>query len=188
MEGKETMKRGRGKSSPSDLVRLRFSLWSTKTRERSKRSRLTSSSDWSSRTSPSHRPISVISPLLDVILNAEFSMLVIGLCSILTTDPGYVTNESSHHNQLVESPVSVFEAHSEELVPSTRDIPYEFRVRYCRHCKAYVKGFDHHCPAFGSCIGQKNHVLFIILLFGFVFTEASYVECSSQCKLEYIGY
>ncbi|CAL5327469.1 unnamed protein product [Camellia sinensis] len=80
-------------------------------------------------------------------------MLVIGLCSILTTDPGYVTNESSHHNQLVESPVS-------ELVPSTRDIPYEFvaeeRVRYCRHCKAYVKGFDHHCPLFGSCIGQKK--------------------------------
>ncbi|KAI8003714.1 Palmitoyltransferase AKR1 [Camellia lanceoleosa] len=102
----------------------------------------------------------VISPLLDVILNAEFSMLVIGLCS--------------------------------EAVPSTRDIPYEFvaeeRVRYCRHCKAYVKGFNHHCPAFGNCIGQKNHILFIILLFGFVFTEASYVECSSQCKLEYIGY
>ncbi|XP_028090605.1 uncharacterized protein LOC114290822 isoform X3 [Camellia sinensis] len=22
------------------------------------------------------------------------------------------------------------------------------RVRYCRHCKAFVKGFDHHCPAF----------------------------------------
>ncbi|CAL5361274.1 unnamed protein product [Camellia sinensis] len=54
------------------------------------------------------------------------------------------------------------------------------RVRYCRHCKAYVKGFDRHCPAFGNCIGQKTHVLFIILLFGFVFTEASYVECSSQ--------
>ncbi|GMP89313.1 hypothetical protein CsSME_00040950 [Camellia sinensis var. sinensis] len=70
--------------------------------------------------------ILIISPLLDIILYAEFFMLVIGLCSILTTDPGYVTNESSHHNQLVESPVSAFEAHSEELVPSTRDIPYEF--------------------------------------------------------------
>ncbi|KAL7201733.1 hypothetical protein ACSBR1_033433 [Camellia fascicularis] len=55
----------------------------------------------------------VISLLLDVILNAEFFRLVIGLCSILTTDPDNVTNESSHHNQLVESPVSVFEAHSE---------------------------------------------------------------------------
>ncbi|XP_028090674.1 probable palmitoyltransferase ZDHHC12 [Camellia sinensis] len=50
----------------------------------------------------------------------------------------------------------------------------------CRHCKAYVKGFNHHCPAFGNCIGQKNRVLFIILLVGFVFTEASYVACSSQ--------
>ncbi|GMP54412.1 hypothetical protein CsSME_00019601 [Camellia sinensis var. sinensis] len=140
-------------------VRFRFSLLSTKTRERSKWSRLTSPSDRSSHTSPSHRPISVISPLLDVILNAEFSILVIGL---------------------------------DELVPSTRDIPYEFvaeeRVSYCRHCKAYVKAFDHHCPTFGNYIGQKNHVLFIILLFGFVFTKASYVECSSQCKLEYIGY
>ncbi|THG04401.1 hypothetical protein TEA_029249 [Camellia sinensis var. sinensis] len=194
----------------------------------------------------------VISPLLDVILNAEFFMLVIGLCSILTTDPGYVTNESSHHNQLVESPVSVFEAHSEvanvekpfqldmintdieiiywcrnwclqlvtfpmssllknfielwccfisfSILPRCRgpaevatctciysqlprfsgnSIPLQ-RVRYCRHCDAYVKGFDHHCPAFGNCIGKKNHVLFIILLVGFVFTEASYVACSSQ--------
>ncbi|CAL5424390.1 unnamed protein product [Camellia sinensis] len=103
------------------------------------------------------------------------------------TDPGYVTNESSHHNQLVESSVSVFEAHSEELVPSTRDIPYEFVAeevsQICRHCKAYVKGFNHHCPAFGNCIGQKNRVLFIILLVGFVFTEASYVACSSQTSL-----
>ncbi|KAI7981603.1 Palmitoyltransferase AKR1 [Camellia lanceoleosa] len=170
MEGKETMKRDGGKST-------------------SKRSRLTSPSDRSSRTSPSHRPIS------DVILNAEFSMLMLGLCSILTTYPGYVTNESSHHNQfymnhMINTDIEIILR--ARRVPSTRDIPYEFvaeeRVRYCRHCKAYVKGFNHHCPAFGNCIGQKNHVLFTILLFGFVFTEASYVECSSQCKLEYIGY
>ena len=30
------------------------------------------------------------------------------------------------------------------------------RVRYCKSCKAYVKGFDHHCPAFGNCIGNYN--------------------------------
>lgn len=28
------------------------------------------------------------------------------------------------------------------------------RVRYCGLCGAYVKGFDHHCPAFGNCIGM----------------------------------
>ncbi|XP_058199573.1 uncharacterized protein LOC131314746 isoform X1 [Rhododendron vialii] len=132
----------------------------------------------------------VISPLMDFILNTEFVMLMVGLCSILSTDPGFVTTESSHLNKFVERPVSVFEAHSNELVPSTCDMPYEFsveetaiplqRVRYCGHCKAYVKGFDHHCPAFGNCIGQKNHVLFIILLAGFVLTEASYVASSAQ--------
>uniref|UniRef100_A0A6N2L8D1 S-acyltransferase n=1 Tax=Salix viminalis TaxID=40686 RepID=A0A6N2L8D1_SALVM len=54
------------------------------------------------------------------------------------------------------------------------------RVRYCKSCKAYIKGFDHHCPAFGNCIGQNNYVLFMILLVGFLTTEASYIVCSSQ--------
>ncbi|XP_015583499.1 probable protein S-acyltransferase 6 isoform X3 [Ricinus communis] len=54
------------------------------------------------------------------------------------------------------------------------------RVRYCKSCKAYVKGFDHHCPAFGNCIGQSNHALFMVLLLGFLSTEASYIMCSLQ--------
>ncbi|KAF7119374.1 hypothetical protein RHSIM_Rhsim13G0083900 [Rhododendron simsii] len=135
----------------------------------------------------------VISPLMDFILNTEFIMLMVGLCSILSTDPGFVMTESSHLNNFVERPVSVFEAHSKELVPSTCDMPYEFsaeetaiplqRVRHCGHCKAYVKGFDHHCPAFGNCIGQKNCVLFIILLAGFVFTEASWISDTAKVKI-----
>ncbi|KAG5515319.1 hypothetical protein RHGRI_036384 [Rhododendron griersonianum] len=134
-----------------------------------------------------------ISPLMDFILNTEFVMLMVGLCSILSTDPGFVTTESSHLNKFVESPVSVYEAHSKELVPSTCHMPYEFsaeetaiplqRVRYCGHCKAYVKGFDHHCPAFGNCIGQKNRVLFIILLAGFVLTEASWISDTAKVKI-----
>ncbi|KAB1225308.1 Palmitoyltransferase AKR1 [Morella rubra] len=54
------------------------------------------------------------------------------------------------------------------------------RVRYCRSCKRYVKGFDHHCPAFGNCIGQNNHALFMVLLAGFLATEALYIVCSYQ--------
>lgn len=102
-------------------------------------------------------------------------------------------------------------------------------------CKVYVKGFDHHCPAFGNCIGnnscvsvllfwqffssflfdfitksfriwwctwicmsrftfvnfwslgagRENRVLFITLLVGFILSEASYIACLSQCKLDY---
>lgn len=30
-------------------------------------------------------------------------------------------------------------------------------------CKAHVKGFDHHCPAFGNCIGNKYYLRSIVL-------------------------
>ncbi|TQD79448.1 hypothetical protein C1H46_035010 [Malus baccata] len=34
------------------------------------------------------------------------------------------------------------------------------RVRYCRSCKEYKKGLDHHCPAFGNCIvAAKSGIL-----------------------------
>lgn len=32
------------------------------------------------------------------------------------------------------------------------------RVRYCKTCKRHIKGFDHHCPAFGNCIGRNKHL------------------------------
>ncbi|KAL7228224.1 hypothetical protein ACSBR2_007018 [Camellia fascicularis] len=50
-------------------VRLRFSARSMKTHERSKRSRLTSPPGRSSRTSPSHRPISALSYLMQWIMS-----------------------------------------------------------------------------------------------------------------------
>lgn len=34
--------------------------------------------------------------------------------------------------------------------------------------------------------GQKNHVLFMVLLVGFIIAEASYISCSSQCKLVFV--
>ena len=32
------------------------------------------------------------------------------------------------------------------------------RVRQCNWCKANVRGYDHHCPVFGTCIGIIFHV------------------------------
>ncbi|KAK9998596.1 hypothetical protein SO802_018199 [Lithocarpus litseifolius] len=107
--------------------------------------------------------------------------------SIMSSNPGLVTYGSS--DELVESSVAEVEAHSRILEPSASVLCHECpteesvlgrRVRYCRICKGHIKGFDHHCPAFGNCIGQNNHVLFMVLLVGFLSTEASYVVCSSQ--------
>ncbi|KAL3829125.1 hypothetical protein ACJIZ3_017927 [Penstemon smallii] len=41
-------------------------------------------------------------------------------------------------------------------------------------------GFDHHCPAFGNCIGQNNHAFFMVLLVGFLISEVSYVTFAFQ--------
>lgn len=37
-----------------------------------------------------------------------------------------------------------------------QSIPAFSRVRYCSKCKANIRGFDHHCPAFGNCIGTES--------------------------------
>ncbi|KAI3801519.1 hypothetical protein L1987_29626 [Smallanthus sonchifolius] len=118
--------------------------------------------------------------LLDIIFHAELIVLLIGLYRISSGDPGFVNYE----------PISNTETYLEGLELPTSDI-YEGspsvesslllqRVRYCKHCHAHVKGFDHHCPAFGNCIGQNNHLLFLTLLAGFIIAEACYIVGASQ--------
>ncbi|KAK3023274.1 hypothetical protein RJ639_044245 [Escallonia herrerae] len=121
-------------------------------------------------------PFSAVSLFMDILFNAELLMLVIGLCSILSSDPGFVTHESFCRDP-ADRPFSDVEAHLESSISVGR-------VGYCKHCKAYVKGFDHHCPAFGNCIGQENHFLFMMLLSGFLISEASYVVCSFECTFK----
>ncbi|GMI97098.1 hypothetical protein HRI_003379000 [Hibiscus trionum] len=111
--------------------------------------------------------------VMDVVFNGEMIMLVIGLCRIMLKDPGFVAHESFCSDELDENSGFGVQTHNE----SSR---LQMRVRYCKSCKTYIQGFDHHCPALGNCIGQKNYVIFIVLLVGFITTEISYVVCSSQ--------
>ncbi|URE47251.1 DHHC zinc finger domain containing protein [Musa troglodytarum] len=113
-----------------------------------------------------------IPSLLDAILNAECALLLYGLYRILSGDPGMVSYSSSP----VESGQNDFAA----LNVLYENSPSFSRVRYCKSCKTSIKGFDHHCPAFGNCIGQKNHRLFIVLLAGFLIAESSYTMCSTK--------
>ncbi|KAI3423644.1 S-acyltransferase [Psidium guajava] len=106
----------------------------------------------------------------DILFHGEVAMLIIGLCSIFKSDPGRVTPGPSLSNELFDGSISE--------VSQTRSLMG--RVRYCRSCEAYIKGFDHHCPAFGNCIGQNNYFLFMTLLAGFLITESSFVACSSK--------
>ncbi|KMT05266.1 hypothetical protein BVRB_7g174050 [Beta vulgaris subsp. vulgaris] len=122
---------------------------------------------------------------LNIIFNAELGILLFGFLRILSSDPGFDYSaisaegsilEDGRHLEEVSSTAGGISLHisSEETALSSR------RMRYCRICKAYVMGFDHHCAAFGNCIGQKNYGLFMSLLVAFIITEASYVALSYQ--------
>ncbi|XP_015874123.3 probable protein S-acyltransferase 15 isoform X2 [Ziziphus jujuba] len=118
-----------------------------------------------------------VSHVMDVVFNGEVAILIIGLCSILKSDPGLEMYGSSE-DRCIEDSTSGVNSQNQELELS--DSFLGKRVRHCRSCKAYIRGLDHHCPAFGNCIGQKNYILFVILLVGFIITEGSYVACSTQ--------
>ncbi|XP_068669225.1 uncharacterized protein [Aristolochia californica] len=122
-----------------------------------------------------------ISPVKNVIINTEFALLVVGLYRIHHSDPGFVT---THRSSLDRADPNTHSA--EGMLSESNGLPQKQcskeieRVRYCQICNAYIKGFDHHCPAFGNCIGQSNYLLFLVLLIGFIIVEVSYVQCVSQ--------
>ncbi|GFP96174.1 palmitoyltransferase erf2 [Phtheirospermum japonicum] len=140
----------------------------------------------------------VVSSLLDIVFNIEIILVIIGLYRIMSLDPGFVTHHSSCHDSSMQSHLRKAEVEGEELTISTSIVRQEspdeefftghMRATYCRHCKHYVMGFDHHCPAFGNCIGQRNHALFIALLVGFVIIEASFAVCASKCEFKLAGF
>ncbi|KAK4763077.1 hypothetical protein SAY86_008845 [Trapa natans] len=113
-----------------------------------------------------------VSGFMNILFNGEVFLLMIGLCRMFSGDPGVVSNEAPEASRLAECQNESFSLAG--------------RVRFCQSCKAYIKGFDHHCPAFGNCIGQNNHFLFMALLVGLLLTEGSFVACSYKCKSFYI--
>ncbi|XP_042399382.1 probable protein S-acyltransferase 15 isoform X1 [Zingiber officinale] len=114
-----------------------------------------------------------IPSLLDAVLNAVCALLLYGLYRILSGDLGTVSYSSS----TLESGQNEFVTLNVQCEQSSPTLP---RVRYCKSCKASIKGFDNHCPAFGNCIGNKNHRLLIVLLAGFLIAESSYTMSSTK--------
>ncbi|KAA0061921.1 palmitoyltransferase akr1-like isoform X5 [Cucumis melo var. makuwa] len=114
---------------------------------------------------------------MNLLFNGQIILLIFGLCRMLFSDPGLVSHNPSPSDAIPQSLVLEIDTHHQ-------DIGLGDRLRCCPICKTYVKGFDHHCPAFGNCIGHKNYVLFMVLLFGFIWTEATYITCLSQYSAE----
>ena len=39
------------------------------------------------------------------------------------------------------------------------------RCVHCNKCKKCIKTFDHHCYLIGSCLGENNHLVFVLFIF-----------------------
>ncbi|GJW52427.1 probable palmitoyltransferase ZDHHC12 isoform X1 [Tanacetum coccineum] len=107
-------------------------------------------------------------------------VLKLGYYLILSGDPGFVKSGPLTNN---EANLEGSELPSSDICegsPNAESSLLLQRVRYCKHCDAHVNGFDHHCPAFGNCIGRNNHLLFMVLLTGFIIAEACYIVGASQ--------
>ncbi|CAM8949479.1 unnamed protein product [Rhodiola kirilowii] len=117
-----------------------------------------------------------VSLLMDVVLNLELALIIFWMWRIMRSDPGWVAHDSISLRNLESETYAatiIVKGEFEDIVESRR-------IRHCKSCKAYVRGYDHHCPAFGNCIGQKNHLLFLVLLIGFITAEGSYAACCYQ--------
>ena len=43
-------------------------------------------------------------------------------------------------------------------------IPSSLKVGHCIYCKICIKGYDHHCPWIGKCIGKYTKIPFYLFL------------------------
>lgn len=139
-----------------------------------------------------------VGPAMDAAFNTQCLVLAVGLWRMLLSDPGYVRYENTFAESIDQTIFS--ETKTDQLGTvdhfsatigndeTASDNRLFVRARYCRKCKAYVDRFDHHCPAIGNCVGQRNHRLFILLLVTFVSAEMCYFLCSISCFPNFINF
>ncbi|RWR95429.1 putative palmitoyltransferase ZDHHC12 isoform X2 [Cinnamomum micranthum f. kanehirae] len=110
-----------------------------------------------------------IPSLKDAVMTLEFVLLMIGLYSILRSDPGIVKYNYSCLDRPNQSSVSNPHDEVEELLTSNVSLE--------------LPAIELFVMLIFSSTGQKNLLLFMVILVGFIVVEASYIACASQTMM-----
>jgi len=77
---------------------------------------------------------------------------------IMLTDPGYLPSSDAPSYNVR------YELSNGKTYCETCKIWKPARASHCVICNACVRNFDHHCPFVGNCIGERNYMYYVSLL------------------------
>jgi len=90
-----------------------------------------------------------------------------GIASHSSEDNDIVQNAENHHIDIelgavlsIEQPPEAHHHQPDLRVCHYCNIVQPLRTKHCRDCERCVSRYDHHCFFVGTCVGQRNHLLF----------------------------
>lgn len=95
--------------------------------------------------------------------------------TVVFTTPGYISPDPNlmFSTILLQSHTSSDLADLRTRLCFVCEVIKPERSRHCYQCKRCVHRFDHHCPWLNTCVGIKNHNLFV----GYLAAVTGYLVC-----------
>ena len=122
----------------------------------------------------------------------HLAILISSLClwtcwyRVMRKNPGYLRIDSEEYYNILEYKLNLVDKNRmHQIIPDDifKDAQLchicrtlqPIRSKHCRFCKRCVDSFDHHCLYLSNCIGKRNRLSFLCLIFHMLFVGSVYL-------------